>query len=115
MHLALLRRPCLVRCTLHVRLLIHKSNHVLVFLRHDSWCHAFRLANHIAELAHWNTVFLLPVQDSVEIPALAIDAEVGIWFITNINPVVDEWVSIGSARQRLKEGVNTVTDVHFVI
>ena len=83
--------------SLQFRLLIDQTHHVLVFLTHDPRRYTFRLANDIPKLAHQDAVLLLPLENGIEISTLPVDAEVRVWLIANVDPVMDERVGICSA------------------
>lgn len=84
---------------------INQPNHILILIRHDFRRHAHRLPYHIPKLAHGNGLLLLPLQHRFKIFALPHDAEIGIRLITNIYPVMDEWICICIAHQLLQQGI----------
>ena len=75
-------------CKIDRRVLVDQANHILVFKRHDPRSYTLRLLDYVSELAHWNTVLVLPLHHGLEVPALPIDAEVWIWLVSYVDPVV---------------------------
>lgn len=88
--------PRLVLGTLRFGLVFDQSNHILILFAHYPGRHTLWLANDVSELTHGDAVLLLPVQDSVEVLALTIDAEIRVWLVTNIDPIMDKRISAGS-------------------
>lgn len=83
--------------SLQFRLVIDQTHHVLVLLTHDPRRYTFRLADDISELTHRDAILLLPLENGVEVSTLPIDAEIRVRLITNVDPIMDERVGVGSA------------------
>jgi hypothetical protein len=79
-------QPC--SCQVYRRILVNQTDHVFVFERHDPRRDTCRLPDNVSVLTHGDAMLFLPLPHGLKIPALPVDAEVWIWFVAYVDPVI---------------------------